>query len=87
MGNKDLEATDNLCQRDRFVLPPILDSLHVVHEDDIVLLLTLVVNFGLVSVPTGHDDDDDVIGAFAMIAFLGILYNNGLQGFELSWLP
>ena len=59
MGNKDLEAADNLCKGYRSIVSPILDSLYVVHEDHIILLLALVVDLRLVSVSTSHGDGVD----------------------------
>ena len=64
MGDEDLEATDNLCQRNRSIVLPVLNSFHVVHEDNIVLLLALVVDLGLLTIPTSHSDDVGGIGSF-----------------------
>lgn len=59
MGDEDLEATDDLCEGYGSIVLPILDSFHVVHKDNIVLLLALVVDFGLMSVSTSHGDGVD----------------------------
>ena len=55
MSDKNLEAADDLRQRDRSIILPLLDCLHVVDEDDKVVLLALVVHLRLVSVSARHD--------------------------------
>ena len=57
MGDKDLETTDYLRQGNRSVVLPVLHGLHVIHENNIILLLALVVDFGLVNVSASHDDE------------------------------
>ena len=53
--DEDFEATDYLCQRNRSIVLPVLNSFHVVHKNDIVLFLALVMDFGLVRVSPSHD--------------------------------
>ena len=56
MGNKDLESTNDLRQRDRAIALPFLHGFDVVGVDHKVLLFALVVDFGLGCVPTRHGD-------------------------------
>ena len=57
MGHEDLKSADYLGQRNRFVVPPILYSLSIIHHDDEILLLALVVDFRLRAVSTRHLDE------------------------------
>lgn len=59
VGDEDLEATDNLCERNAGVLLPLLNGLNAVNEDNKVLGLALVVDLSLSSVATSHDDCRD----------------------------
>ena len=54
VGDEDLEATDNLSERDGSVLLPVLHRLRVVHEDDKILFHALVVYLGLDCVSASH---------------------------------
>jgi len=47
VGNEDLEAVDNLCERNALVLLPLLNGLGALDEDNEVLALALVVALGL----------------------------------------
>ena len=57
MRNKDLEPAHHLRQWDRTIALPLLDGLGIIHHDDEVLLLALVVDLGLGSVAAGHCDE------------------------------
>ena len=52
MRDEDLPSADDLRQRDAFVLLPLLNSFRRVDEDDEVVSLALVVDFGLGIVST-----------------------------------
>lgn len=54
MRDEDLEAAHDLGQRDGAIALPLLDGLGVVHHDDEVLFLALVVDLGLGGVAAGH---------------------------------
>lgn len=58
MGDEDLEAINDLGERDSLVTLPVADCLGALGEDDIVVLLALVVNLGLGSVSTSHLEGD-----------------------------
>ena len=55
MSDEDLERADDLCQRDALVGLPLLRRLHVVNEDDEVILLALVVALDLLRFSASHD--------------------------------
>lgn len=57
VGDEDLPAVHDLCQRDGAVLLPVLDGLLGVDEDDKVVLLALVVDLGLNSLAAGSHCD------------------------------
>ena len=54
VSDKNLESRDDLGQRDRAVALPFLHRLNIVNVYHKILLLTLVMNFRLRSVSTGH---------------------------------
>jgi len=54
VSDEDLEAVHNLCERNCLVALPVADCLGTLGEDDIVLLVSLVVDLGLGSVSTSH---------------------------------
>lgn len=56
MRDKNFPASDDLRKGDTAVLLPVLHSLRVVHEDNEVIVLALVVDLGLGTVSTRHDD-------------------------------
>lgn len=56
VGDEDLESADDLCQRDRTVILPVLDGFHVVDHDHEVFVFALVVDFGVVTVSASHFD-------------------------------
>ena len=56
MSNKDFKAADDLCEWNRAVILPVLDSFDVVDVDNKVFLLPLVVDFRLRSVSARHVD-------------------------------
>lgn len=60
---EDLEAVDNLSQRDRLVVPPLLDSCGTLDEDDEVVVCAFVMDLGQVVVAGDHCEawDFDVI--------------------------
>lgn len=55
VGDEDLESADDLSKRNRFVGLPLLCRLHILNEDDEVLVLALVVDLGLWYFSTSHD--------------------------------
>jgi hypothetical protein len=55
VGDEDLERADDLCERDGLVGLPVLCRLHVINEDDEVLILALVVDLGLLCFTASHD--------------------------------
>jgi len=54
VGNEDLEAVHDLCEGDGLVALPVADCLSTLSEDDIVVLVSLVVDLGLAGVSTSH---------------------------------
>ena len=54
MRHENLPAVDDLRQGNRPVLDPVLDGFGAVDEDDEVVLLAFVVDFGLLGVAAGH---------------------------------
>jgi len=57
VGHEYLPAADDLGEGDSLVALPLLDVLGAVDEDDEVILLALIVDFGLAGVSTRHDDE------------------------------
>lgn len=55
VGDQNLEAANDLRERNARVLLPLLYSLGAVNEDNEVLGVALVVDLGLSSVATSHD--------------------------------
>lgn len=56
MSDKDLPARHDLCQRDGAVLAPLLGGSDIVDEDDKVVGLALVEDFGDLVVSARHFD-------------------------------
>ena len=54
MGDKDLPARHDLCKRDSTVFPPLLGGSNVVDEDNKVVGLAAVEDFGDLVVSTRH---------------------------------
>ncbi len=54
MRDEDLEAVDDLGERYRSILPPVVYRLKIVHEDHEVLFLALVMHLGIHGVSTSH---------------------------------
>ena len=54
MRHEDLETADDMRQWNGPILLPFLDCFHVVHKDDEVLFLALVVYLGLVGISSRH---------------------------------
>ena len=55
MGNEDLVAVDYLCKRGALVLAPLVHHLRRFDEDNVIFILTFVVDYGLTGVSTRHD--------------------------------
>ena len=55
MGNKDLEARNNLSQGNRAIFFPFLNGFNVVDKDDEVVFFPVVVDSNLGNVAAGHD--------------------------------
>ena len=66
MGDEYLEAIHHLDEGDRFVCLPVLHGLSVFNKDDKILVLALVVDLRLSTVPTRHDGNTvgDFLGWF-----------------------
>lgn len=56
MSDEDLEAGDNLGQRDGAVALPVLDGLGIINKDDEILVRALEEDLGLSSVSTRHGE-------------------------------
>lgn len=56
MRHKDLEPANDLRKGDTAIILPVLYGLDILDEDDKVIFLALVVDFGLGCVAAGHVD-------------------------------
>lgn len=55
--DEDLEAIDDLCQWDSFVTTlPFLEGFKILNDDNVIVLLTLVVDLSHASLSSGHLD-------------------------------
>lgn len=85
MRNKDLEGTNEVCERNALVLLPLLKRLGVVDEDDEVVLLALVVDLGLLCFSLRHDCVcllfGEGCGCMLVVGYVGLIFDEKFQRF------
>jgi hypothetical protein len=83
VGDKDLEAVNDLGERDSLVLLPVLNGLSTLGEDNEVVVVALVVDSDLGSVSAHLGMCWGVVWVWVLWGIVGAV--SSLWGIQLSW--